>query len=117
MGVQNIKYHNQDTLQERFQNLSEDFAKRTWIYDYFRVGEKIKKDEWMNAYLMQETLCTTNCEIVDYIWRKVNGLLEEETKKKKHKKFLDLNDLYDDYNIININNYITEQATWSDIQW
>jgi hypothetical protein len=114
MGVQNIKYKNQDNLQEKFQKLSMDYAKRKWIYDHYRVGQEVEKDRWMNAYLMQETLCNTNCEIVDYIWMKVNGFLNNCYDDIQP---IDINVIKMEYAVYNINNYITEQVKWSEAQW
>lgn len=114
MGQQNVKYKTQESLQNHFQKLSENYAEKKWIYDHFRVGKEVEKDKWMNAYLMQETLCTTNCELVDYIWMKINGMLNNTYDDIQP---IDINIIKMEYNVYNINNYITEQVKWSDVTW
>lgn len=114
MGQQNIKYKTQESLSNHYQELSEDYAKKKWIFDHYRVGEEVEKDRWMNAYLMQETLCKTNCEISDYIWMKINGFIKDDYEDIEP---VDINIIKMEYNVYNINNYISEQVKWSDVQW
>ena len=114
MGQQNITYFNQDNIQQKYQVLSEDYAKRKIIYTHYRVGGDVEKDRWMHAYLMQETLCTTNCEIVDYIWMKINGELDDCTNDIAP---MDINVMQETLNITDVNECITEQCGWDNIQW
>jgi len=113
LGQQNVEYYNQDSIQDHHRKRSENLARKKYVYDHYRVGEKVKMEQWKHAYLLEETFCTENCEIVDWIWMKTNGLL----KGQKVGDSIDLNIMATEYNIYNVNNYITQRATWSEVEW
>lgn len=78
---------------------------REYANTYFKIGEKINKKEQMFSQVMVEILCTENCEIINYINDKLNGILpiECEPIKKEHIK-----DCRDDKEC---------KDTWNSTQW
>ena len=82
MGQQNVLYRTQDNEYEKYSKLSACQIDSKYVWEKFRVGEKVKKDTWRHSYLMKETLAQDNCEIVDYIHYKLNEVMKRNCNFK-----------------------------------
>ena len=81
MGQQSILEINKNNYREYFEKEILDFAKKDYIQSKYRVGcEKIDKYELKHNLYIYEILEKCNCELDIYIWKKINGELEEEIK-------------------------------------
>lgn len=113
MGQQNVLYRTQNNEYEKYSKLSACQIDSKYVWDKFRIGEKVKKDVWLHSYLMKETLAQDNCEIVDYIHYKLN----EGMKRNCNCQSTYCNCKPKTYDMCNIVTYIDKDFEWEKIEW
>jgi len=89
------------------------FSDRKYIRSHFLVGEKQNEEEEKFSHVMYGFLCTKNCELINYIDKKLRGKLEPVKAKPLNIIETD-NGRGDVYNITQI---IGEGMEWEDTQW
>lgn len=112
MGQQSLNIKNRISVLDKAQKDLLNSADNKYMKDHFLVGETVNMDEVNHNLLINYALCTSNCEIIDWVWCKINGGLSDETNYE-----FDLTPEKTNINIYNITNYIKEESTWDDIQW
>ena len=114
-GQVQIKKYDQESLYDYH---SEKLLKQADLYymqKKFALKTEYDELRTIHSYLLQDALCDDDCEIVNFIYKKLTGQLEKTRKKKKQKtsKLIE-----EDNNIIINNYYATEQLEWTDgVQW
>lgn len=78
MGQQSLKIKNRvEVLNQIQKELLED-ADKKYMKDHFLVGEDINMDKVKHNQLIEYALCTPNCEIIDWVWYKINKDFSKE---------------------------------------
>ena len=112
MGQQSLNIKNRlSVLQQTHEELLKS-ADTKFMNDHFLVGSDCNIDKVKHNLLIDYALCTTNCEVIDWVWYKINGAFPNEKEYE-----FDLMPEKANINIYNITKYIKEEYTWSDIQW
>lgn len=113
-GQQQILIINQEALYDK---AHEDLLKQADLYylkEKFALKTDFDKRKLRHSQIMEQVLCTTNCELMDWLWKKINGKLDKTRRKRKVK---DLNVLRESNPDINIYNIFNEESTWEETQW
>lgn len=85
MGQQNVEYYNKFSIQKKYSDISNNLARKNFVYNHYRVGKKVEKYDWRHAYMIEETFSTENCELEEWICKKTSGALEETLKIRCNK--------------------------------
>jgi len=54
-----------------------DEIDKQYLLDHFMLGEGGNKDKIEFYQLYLDTFCTDNCELSNWIWKKINGFFED----------------------------------------
>ena len=57
-----------------------------YVKEHFRIGKDFDKNKFLFAQLYEDVLCTDDCEIINWVDRKIRGRLEGKIKLSKDKK-------------------------------
>lgn len=82
-----------------------------YVKEHFRVGSDFDKSKFIFYALFADILCTEDCEIVNWVDRKIRGKLEGKIKVSKEGK------IEPNTPDIIINNYYNTQAEYQDVDW
>lgn len=83
-----------------------------YLQKNFALESNFDSKKMMHAQLYEQILCSENCELMEWIWKKIQGKLEPKRRRKK-----DFNILVEDIPDININNFFNVESNWEEIQW
>ena len=111
MSQQQINKISAETYLEKAQNTLKKQADAYYLKEHFRVGTEYDKNKFILNHLFSEILCTNDCEILNWIDRKIRGKLEGDIKLSKDKKIEPTNP-----DII-INNYYNTEAKYEEVEW
>lgn len=50
---------------------------KQYLFDHFMIGEGANKDKLDFYRLYLDSFCTDNCELSNWIWKKINGYFED----------------------------------------
>lgn len=112
MGQQSLDIKNRVSVLDKVQKELLNNADNKYMKEHFLVGEEVDTDKVKHNLLIEYALCTPNCEVIDWVWYKINGALPN----KKEWAF-DMTPEKANINIYNITKYIKEESTWNDVQW
>ena len=82
-----------------------------YLEEIFMLETKHNKDKFLHAQLYKDILCTDDCEVLNWVDRKIRGKLEGKVKLSKDKK------IQPNTPDIIINNYYNLEANYEDVQW
>lgn len=118
MGAQSIYVKNIESIIHESTKYLQDFAEEDFMEKYFlrkKCQSKTEKGKKYH-YLILSTLDPKECDIVDYINKKISGELENEYRKRKALQNLnrvefewECEDMYDSKD--------TECCEWKSIEW
>lgn len=94
----------QDTLQHQ--------AHLNYLKEHFRVGNDFDKHKFIFSYLYSKSLCTDDCEVINWVDRKIRGKLEGKIKFSKD-GLIEPNTP----DIIINNNYYNIESVYQDVDW
>lgn len=118
-GAQSILVKNISNSQQDFDNKILSLGNNFTIYKRFMIGEKMDYDKMMFVKSFHKLLCTNNCEIINFIDKKIKGKLKE--CGVKHKKKPTISDLFKIYQQQVENCSITQVTEdccdWEKIEW
>ena len=83
-----------------------------YLEKHFKLSTKYNKDKFLYAQLYQEILCTDDCEILNWVDKKVRGALENEDIE-----IVELKSLQTKKRDITINNYYNNEALYELVEW
>lgn len=81
-----------------------------YLEDNFILETKYNRHKFLHAQLYKEALCTDDCEVLNWVDKKIRGALECEDIQ-----VVDLKSLQTKKRDITINNYYNQY--WSTIEW
>ena len=102
---------NKDSLFEKFSNTLLKQADLLYLKEKFAIQSEYNQSKAFHAYLMQEVLCTDDCEIITFLNKKLRGALGDENIE-----IVNLPELKTKYR--DINNYYTYNQNWTPkVEW
>ena len=109
-GQHNIKENNQQNLFNKHNGLLMKQLDLWYIQDKFAIKTEYKETETVYNYLLKELYKTDNCEVIDFLNKKLNGALTEENVDLVNLQSLQIK--YRD-----INNYYYTSANYEKVEW
>ena len=110
-GQIQIKKYNQDTLLNYHTDFLSNQADLYFMEKKFALDTKYDKFRMLHSLLLKDVLCTDNCEIINFLNKKLRGALGDENID-----IVDLKTMQTKYRDIN-NYYVTEKFSWTDNEW
>jgi len=83
-----------------------------YLNEHFKIESNFDKDKFLYAQLYKDVLCTDDCEVLNWVDKKIRGALENEDIE-----VVDLKSLQTKKRDITINNYYNLEANYEDVQW
>lgn len=111
MGQESIKTLNQENYYDAFKKTLLTEADKEQLYNKFKLGVGSDIERRRHAQMFYDILCTDNCEIIDWVWDKIEGKLEGQDCKK------DLNCLKECTSECSVDELFDECCTWEEINW
>ena len=88
-------------------------ANKQYLNSHFKIGEGANKDKVEFYQLYLEIFCTDNCELTNWVWKKLNGFLEDPKINCNTGQVTSLR--YQP--VCNVTNIYNQQNAWNSIQW
>ena len=111
MSQQQINRLSAEKYLEKAQETLNKQADLYYLEEHFRIESKYNKLKFIHAQLYKDILCTDDCEILNWVDRKIRGKLEGVTRLSKDKKILpNIPDII-------INNYYNTEAEYESVEW
>ena len=83
-----------------------------YLKDHFMIGDGADKNKIVFYQLYRKTFCTDNCELSNWIWKKINGFFEDpDIKHDGEIKSLRYQPVQ------NITNVYGEVHDWKKLEW
>ena len=101
---------NKDSLFEKFSNTLLKQADLLYLKEKFAIQSEYSQSKVFHAYLMQEVLCTDDCEIIKFLNKKLRGALKDENIE-----IVNLPELKTKYR--DINNYYYTAANYETVEF
>ena len=101
---------NKDSLFEKFSNTLLKQADLLYLKEKFAIQSEYSQSKAFHAYLMQEVLCTDDCEIITFLNKKLRGALKDENIE-----IVNLPELKTKYR--DINNYYYTAANYETVEF
>lgn len=73
MGQQSVFEKNRLNLLKNVNKILLDLADEQYLKEHFLVGKELNKDKLKYNLLMKYVLCTSNCDVIEYIWKQIKG--------------------------------------------
>lgn len=104
---------NKDSLFEKFSNILLEQADLLYLKEKFAIQSEYDKSKAFHAYLMQEVLCTDDCEIITFLNKKLEG----KDIKLRNKKEQEKTRISEEYEQVVNNYYIYNNDVWEETEW
>lgn len=109
-GQHNIFDNNQENLFNKHNKSLMNQVDLWYINDKFAIKTEYKEEKALHEYLLKEMYKTDDCEVIDFLNKKLRGALGDEdidivSLKTMQTKYRD------------INNYYYSAANYEDVQW
>jgi len=100
---------------EKYLDTAKETLKREadlyYLEEHFKLDAKYNKSKFIHAQLYRDILCTDDCEILNWVDRKIRGRLEGKVKLSKDNKLdLGIPDII-------INNYYNTDSVYEEVEW
>jgi hypothetical protein len=112
-GQQNFLYLTQENYFDKAESDLLKYADLLYLNKKFGIGEDVDKDKVRHSQLFYNILCTDECELIDWVWKKINGELENLEYRHKLKDPR----IYNYYFGHNDSEGITECCDWAENEW
>jgi hypothetical protein len=112
-GQQNFLYLTQENYFDKFEKDLLKQADLLYLNKKFGVGEEVNIDKVRHSQMFHNILCTDECELIDWVWKKINGELEDMDYKPILKDFK----VYDSPFGQSDCDSITECCDWAENEW
>ena len=103
------------TQQNYFDKFEKDLLKQAdllYLNKKFGMGEEVDMDKVRHSQMLHNILCTNECELIDWVNKKITGQIEDCNTSVK----LDI--LCGTHpNINNLTNTVEEHCEWSKVEW
>lgn len=110
MGQHSIFKNDRNTLFNKHNTLLMKQVDLEYLSDKFAVKKEIKETDLIHNYLLKEVYKTDNCEVLDFLNKKLNGALGDENIDIVNLKSMQIK--YRD-----INNYYYTSTNYEEVEW
>jgi hypothetical protein len=112
-GQQNFLNLSQENYFDKFEKDLLKQADLLYLNKKFGIGKDVDKDKLRHSQMFHNILCTDECELIDWVWKKINGDLEGIDYKPVLKDFKIYETPFgqDDCSIL------TSCCNWADLEW
>lgn len=119
MSAQQILTQTQQSKATEVDNKLYQMVSTHVLYSDFLVGCPINHWEMQHALIMQDILCTNNCDLIEHIKDKIWGKLYPDKKCRDKTTSLDtlLRNLKKHQQIEDDNECIESVMYWSEVEW
>lgn len=119
MSTQSIIDNNIEYQKEYFEKRNLDLGQNFLIYKRFMIGKPVDFNEMMFVKTFHKLLCTDNCELIDWIDKKIKGKLNKiGIKINKKPTISDLFKIYQQQvEACSVTNVTSECCNWEQIKW
>jgi len=112
-GQQQIEVKDQERYHDKYlSNLLQE-ADLYYLEKKFNIETKFDRQKMRYSQLLEKTLNNDTCELMDWVFKKINGKLIGRTRRPTK----DLNVITTLVPDINIYNIFNEEADWNSISW
>lgn len=112
-GQVQISEINKDSLFDKFNNTLLKQADLLYLKEKFALDVDYSQSKAFHAYLMQEVLCTDNCDIITFLNKKFEG----KDIKLRNKKEENKSKIAEEYEQVVNNYYIYNNDVWVETEW
>lgn len=112
-GQQNFLTLTQENYFDKFEKDLLRYADLLYLNKKFGIGEDVDKDKVRHSQLFYNILCTDECELIEWVSKKINGDLENIDYKPIIKDFK----IYDMPFGTEDSCDITECCNWAENEW
>ena len=109
-GQGNIFKNNRQTLFNKHNKSLMNQVELWYINDKFAIETEYKEEKALHEYLLKEMYKTDNCEVIDFLNKKLRGALGDENID-----IVDLKTMQTKYR--DINNYYYTAPVWTNTEW
>ena len=110
VGQENIFEYNKKTLFNKHNKSLINQVDLWYINDKFAIKTEYKEEKALQDYLLKEMFATKNCEIIDFLNKKLRGALGDENID-----IVNLKTMQTKYR--DINNYYYSAANYEKVEW
>ena len=111
MSQQQINRLSAEKYLEKAQETLNKQADLYYLEEHFRIESKYNRLKFIHAQLYKDILCTDDCEILNWVDKKIRGKLEGEIKVSENGTIIP-----NTPDII-VNNYYNTEQDWQEILW
>ncbi len=111
MSQQQINRKSAENYLEKAQDTLKRQADLFYLEEHFKISSKYDRNKFIHAQLYKDILCTDDCEILNWVDRKIRGKLEGEIKLSEDSK------IQPNTPDIIINNYYSVEADYEQVSW
>ncbi len=105
MGQESLEYLSIDKYYSGWEKGLMEELDNQYLFDHFRIGCGEDKDKVAFYRLYLKTFCTDNCELSNWIWKKINGFFEDPSinregyvKSLKYQPVQNITNVYGNFN-------------------
>lgn len=109
-GQQQLKKYNQRSLQEKHNNSFLKGVEQYYQKNFFALNVEYNELKTIHSFILKDVLCDDNCEIVNFLNKKLRGALGCENID-----IVDLKTMQTKYR--DINNYYYSSANYEEVQF
>ena len=109
-GQENIFEYDKQTLFNKHNKRLINQVDLWYINDKFAIKTEYREEKALQDYLLKEMFATKNCEIIDFLNKKLRGALGDENID-----IVDLKTMQTKYR--DINNYYYSAANYEKVEW
>lgn len=119
MSTQSIVINNLENKQDYFERRLLDLGDNLMMNKRFMIGEAVDRGEINFVKSFYKLLCTNNCELIDYVNKKIRGKLQEcDVIIDKKPKISDLFKIYQQQvKDCDITEITGDCCNWEQIEW
>lgn len=115
MGQQSLYIKNRSQIiKTTKKELLEDSDKR-YLKKHFLLGKEINKDKVKHNLLIEYALNTINCEIIDWVWYKINGAMKENDRQNY--RYNCMLPEKANINVKKVYKYTQTENVWEKVEW
>lgn len=112
-GQQNFRELSQENYFDKFEDDLLRQADLYYLNKKFGIGQDVDKDKLRHSQMFYNILCTDECELIDWVSKKINGDLEGVKYRSKLEDFK----IYDEPYGCDDSCNLTSCCNWAEIQW
>jgi hypothetical protein len=79
---QSINTISPEYYRDKYENRLLKFVEKENMWKRFMLGEKMDEGRFLQTFMMYDKTCPESCSMLDYIWDKIEGKLQDKCPPK-----------------------------------